>query len=291
MNAAIWGSTDMGEKALEVCRLLKISVLAFCDSDVSKHGSYFKDTNIKIYNPDEYKNEVSYENIPIIMATKDMEERKKAGCISKNIIDYELLTNAWCRLGSKDYPRVQLRNDNIEKCKLLDVRYTMLEKFPEGMIMAEIGSFKGDFAQKILDKCKPSKLYLIDAWKGERWEQYYDVVKEKFKNQINENQVEIMRGYSTEVLNSFKDNELDWAYIDTVHDYKTTKEELELCHMKVKKGGFICGHDYTNYNIGSRIEYGVWAAVNEFVVNYNYEMKYMTMESYGCKSFCIQMKL
>jgi hypothetical protein len=291
MKVVIWGAADMGNKALKICELLKIEVLAFLDSDVMKQGKYFEATDIKIYDPSEFKNIIGYENTPIIIATKDKRAQNESYIMSLNIIELSVLQNAWMRLGKKDYPRVQLGDKNIEKCQLLSTREVMLEKFPSEMIMAEIGSFKGDFAQEILITCKPSKLYLIDAWEGERWEQYYQVVKEKFKNEIASGQVEIVKGYSTEELKKFKDNELDWVYIDTVHDYSTTREELEICHSKIKKDGFICGHDYTNYNVRSRVEYGVWAAVNEFIMKNNYELKYMTMEPSGCKSFCLQMKL
>ena len=70
--------------------------------------------------------------------------------------------------------------------------------------------------------CNPRKLYLIDLW-GSGYEEKYLKVKEKFVNESESGTVEILRGLSTERLKEFDDGELDWVYIDTVHDYETTK--------------------------------------------------------------------
>lgn len=154
--------------------------------------------------------------------------------------------------------------------------------------MAEIGVAFGNFSQEILKICAPQKLYLIDCWDDERFGAGAACVRDKFQQEIAEGVVEIKQGYSTDKLDEFWDGELDWTYIDTVHDYKTTKKELELCAEKVKDGGYICGHDYAKYNVYSRRDYGVYDAVNEFAVNNGWEFIYLTMEKHGLQSFCLK---
>ena len=154
--------------------------------------------------------------------------------------------------------------------------------------MAEIGVAFGDFSEEILTICAPQKLYLIDCWDSERFGAGASLVREKFHQEIAEGIVEIWQGYSTEKMAEFDDGELDWAYIDTVHDYEITKQELELCAAKVKDGGYICGHDYAKFNVYSRIDYGVYDAVNEFAVNNEWEFVYLTMEKHGLQSFCLR---
>lgn len=169
----------------------------------------------------------------------------------------------------------------------------MLKRFAEesqGWKMAEIGVAFGEFSKEILTLCSPRKLYLIDCWDNERFGAGAALVRDKFRQEIADGIVEIKEGYSTEKLAEFADGELDWAYIDTVHDYKTTKMELELCEKKVKDRGYICGHDYAKYNVYSRHDYGVFDAVNEFAVNRGWEFIYLTMERYGLQSFCLRKK-
>ena len=47
---------------------------------------------------------------------------------------------------------------------LFSSRLEMLHALPKGGIVAEVGVFRGDFAQKIYDIVKPDLLYLIDKW-------------------------------------------------------------------------------------------------------------------------------
>ena len=67
--------------------------------------------------------------------------------------------------------------------------------------------------------------------------------------------------YSYNVVNNFKDNDYDFIYIDGSHTYESVKRDLELYLPKLKKGGIIGGHDY------SQIWPGVIEAVNEVVGN------------------------
>ena len=81
---------------------------------------------------------------------------------------------------------------------------------------------------------------------------------------------------------------LDIVYIDTDHTYETTWKELLICSKKVKVNGFICGHDYTKYNCFSRLDYGIYDAVNRFCVEYDYELCYLTMEKEGFHSYALR---
>ena len=86
-------------------------------------------------------------------------------------------------------------------------------------------------------------------------------VLKKFNDEILAGRVQINLGLSLEQLNKFNDNYFDWVYIDTVHDYKTTIQELSLAAKKVKKGGIIAGHDYCQGNMITGWSYGVVQAV------------------------------
>ena len=42
----------------------------------------------------------------------------------------------------------------------------------------------------------------------------------------------------------FSDESLDFVYIDANHAYDFVKQDIELWWPKVKKGGWLCGHDF-----------------------------------------------
>ena len=48
---------------------------------------------------------------------------------------------------------------------LIGDRNRLIEQFPKNGRWAEIGVYRGDFSQRILETCLPSEFYLIDNWK------------------------------------------------------------------------------------------------------------------------------
>ena len=69
----------------------------------------------------------------------------------------------------------------------------------------------------------------------------------------------------------FPDDYLDWVYIDASHRYEDVREDIAVWHRKVKPGGILSGHDYSNCA-------GVEKAVREFAASRACEAK-LTDES------------
>jgi hypothetical protein len=70
--------------------------------------------------------------------------------------------------------------------------------------------------------------------------------------------------------------------------YKTTTDELQSYHLKIKPNGIIAGHDFILGNWDGIVRYGVIEAVYEFCVKYNWEIIYLTTELYTNPSFAIR---
>lgn len=175
--------------------------------------------------------------------------------------------------------------------KTFKTRNDLLDILPKHMIVAEIGVFKGDFSQIIYDKLNPIQLHLIDVFEGEMcsgdkdgndvvWtnlSEDYEILKNKYEKN---HKVRVHKGYSCNVLNTFPDEYFDLIYVDGDHSYEGVKKDLELSLLKVKKGGYICGHDYTNNMFPPVVR-----AVNEFIERTNLSISYITED--GCPSYCI----
>jgi hypothetical protein len=160
----------------------------------------------------------------------------------------------------------------------------------KNLAIAELGVFKGDFSKELLST-NPKILHLVDIWDG--WmtsgdKDGKDIVAVSDMEKIYERMlvdfsmenVKVTRSKSVDFLSSLKDDELDVVYIDSVHDYDTTSLELALSVNKVKKGGYICGHDYCSmFPL-------VVKAVDEFCENRGYSIEYVAMD--GCPSFFIK---
>lgn len=212
------------------------------------------------------------------------------GRLPENVVaEYRKRAEESRRTVLSNMPKVKLNKIHIQNCNLLLDREELLDNLPKDSIVAEIGVNKGEFSQKILDQCEPKKLHLIDAWHSERYHEGLALlVEKKFTQQISSDLVEINRGLSTDVVDSLPSDYLDWIYIDTVHDYDTTKVELEKYSKKLRDGGIIAGHDYSMGNWVKGYKYGVIEAVHEFCVNNHWELIFLTVDFTENQSFAIR---
>jgi hypothetical protein len=137
-------------------------------------------------------------------------------------------------------------------------RRNMLQWLPRQGVGAEIGVWEGAFTAEILKYAGPKKLVLIDPWdllagsKPDDWvhdansdaarmRAMHDKVQETYGMLPG---VEIRRGFSTDVLESYPDDHFDWVYIDGNHLYDFVRADLRLALAKVKGGGIVAGDDF-----------------------------------------------
>lgn len=177
---------------------------------------------------------------------------------------------------------------------VIKTREELIKLVPKNSIGAEIGIFKGEFSHILLDTINPKLFYMIDPWEGnimsgdKNGENIEYINGEQFyiQNIIPEfmflPQVKILRNYS-DILSLFPNDYLDWIYIDGAHDYDNVSIDLRNSFEKVKPGGLIMGHDYTNNMFP-----GLVFAVDEFCQSYNLEIEYLTED--GCPSYLIRKK-
>jgi len=160
-------------------------------------------------------------------------------------------------------------------------RVRLLARLPRGGVGAEIGVWKGDFSERILEVVRPVRLHLIDPWQavgGGRYESaryggglaegqaemdaIYAGVLERFERERRAGLVEVHRLPSVDAAARFRDGELDFVYVDGNHRYEFVKADLETYAPKVRPGGFLAGDDYS---VAGWWEDGVTRAVDEFV--------------------------
>lgn len=120
---------------------------------------------------------------------------------------------------------------------------------------AEIGVFKGSFSKYLIKKCPEISLLCVDAWSGvgmSEWTlRHFDAEKEyndlrKFFKENYPGRVTLIRKKSKEASLDISEGYLDFVYIDASHDYESVIEDLEAWTPKVRIGGVVSGHDYSN---------------------------------------------
>lgn len=137
------------------------------------------------------------------------------------------------------------------------------------LIGVEIGVMKGYNSYNIIKLLSIKHLYLVDPYfqgytDGIRKLDYSscEIIARKllkpFKNKIT-----FIKKDSSSAIDDIPDN-LDFVYIDGNHQMEFVLKDCELYFPKIKKGGFLGGHDFY-----AGISTGVPNAVFTFVKKYN----------------------
>lgn len=168
--------------------------------------------------------------------------------------------------------------------------FTSLRHGSEG---AEIGVYRGDFSEQIL-KTAVATLHLVDCWQCQKGDYEkdpsninqggqdanYREVQSKFARYIHSGRVCLYRLFSKAASEEFEPGQLDWVYIDADHTYQGCLQDLIRWAPKVKRGGFLSGHDYADNKYTRAMEFGVVAAVTRFCEDYGWKLVAVTDEDW-----------
>lgn len=125
--------------------------------------------------------------------------------------------------------------------------------------MAEVGTFRGDFARHILAACSPETLHLIDL--------DFSLLDPAVAKDAR---VVLHNAPSDQALLQFPDAHFDWIYIDGDHSYAGVSKDAYAAASKVKPGGYLVFNDFTHADqrLGA---YGVHRAVVDFALARNWK--------------------
>ena len=114
------------------------------------------------------------------------------------------------------------------------------------------------------------KLYMIDRWstyseyersgdeagKMTRYDQrVFDNAEKLAMSETEKYQKRriVIKSDSVKAADKIKDNSLDLVFIDGDHSYEGVKRDIEAWLPKIKKGGWISGHDYTRKGVAEAV--------------------------------------
>jgi hypothetical protein len=119
------------------------------------------------------------------------------------------------------------------------------------MVGVEVGSFHGASSEVFSVFC--SKLTCVDPWTLAQDQRGYQELPRDLSVLAEKNFDELMhqckniikmRLFSDQAAPLFKDESLDFVYIDGAHDDINVELDIKLWSPKIKKGGYLSGHDY-----------------------------------------------
>jgi predicted O-methyltransferase YrrM len=117
----------------------------------------------------------------------------------------------------------------------------LIEKLPNDLKMIEVGTYAGESAEIFLKSGKVKEIYCIDLWHIKDWAEAEKPVDELMKKYP---QLSKLKMSSESACVWFDDGMADFVYIDANHYYEPCKKDIINYLPKIKKGGWIGGHDY-----------------------------------------------
>lgn len=167
-----------------------------------------------------------------------------------------------------------------------------------GCVGVEVGVFEGAFSFDILTT-KIATLHLVNGWVfypeygkdscnrvDSDQEKIYRNVFNRFGGEIASGRVVVHRKMSVDASKDFEDGSLDFCYLDARHTFDAVLEDLEAWGPKIKPGGCLMGHDFSDIPQARELNFGVRPAVEQFCNETDWEM-YGISEDHP-QSFCLK---
>ncbi len=181
---------------------------------------------------------------------------------------------------------------------LLPNREAILPLLPKRSVFAEVGVATGNFSRLVLSVCEPSLFVAIDEFRLHEldmlWGQkpsvllggrtHAEAYRSAFEGAIAAGRVRVLEGDSADCLERLDDGSVDVIYIDADHRYEFVRRDLVVARRKVRGDGWIIVNDYLMVaELGSTIPYGVVHATHEFMLEHDWGMQYLALQT---RMFC-----
>lgn len=175
----------------------------------------------------------------------------------------------------------------------------MIEKLSDNSIFVEVGVWKGKSISyavvESINKNKNIKFYAVDTFVGSPGEPQImennsikdNTLYDEYLSNIKpiKDHITTYKKHSVQAAKLFKDNSVDFVFIDASHKYENVKKDLLAWLPKIKKSGFIGGHDYASPP--DHPDHGVYIAVNEIFGKDNIKV----YDNIGWDSWLYEVKL
>lgn len=148
-------------------------------------------------------------------------------------------------------PKIKWIDYNIEgylNFKQAYALYNVAKKLTDKSTIVEIGSYLGRSTCFISEAIKKKKInfYTIDTFENQGMDEgLRDTYQDFYKNIFPYRKyINIIKGFSYDVVKSFQNRRIDMLWIDGDHSYKGCKKDIEDWYHLISKDGLILFHDY-----------------------------------------------
>lgn len=183
------------------------------------------------------------------------------------------------------YPLLKTVEEKIDP--RFERRLSITYQIPKHKVGAEIGVFTGQFSEMLLQTARPKHFYAIDPWFtawGETFPDWGDYsaggrleTRAGYEATLHRTErfpgVEVIAASALDWIGTLEPGALDWAYVDSTHQYEPTLAELRALSRVLADDGVLLGDDC--WPNRQHHHYGVYRAVRDFCREFNFEITEM----------------
>ncbi len=173
-------------------------------------------------------------------------------------------------------PSRDLDDELVRDCRFCSTRLAMLDLLPRNGRVAELGTFRGEFAREILARNAPSELHVIDL----DYSQFDQAVRA-------DPRVKCHQGLTDQKIGKFPDEYFEWIYIDAGHGYADVLGDARASAGKLKPGGYLVFNDFAHID-PSLGRYGVHRAVVDFALEKRWPLRLFAFHGYALYDVALQ---
>jgi len=127
-------------------------------------------------------------------------------------------------------------------------------------IGVEVGTRHGIYADILLSGSSNLKLFCVDPYivyneNIIKSQNDLDIIENEARNRLSKykNRVTIIKKTSMDAVKDFKNNSIDFVYIDGNHEFQHVVNDIYEWQRRVKTGGIVAGHDFDRHKLPSLI--------------------------------------
>lgn len=159
--------------------------------------------------------------------------------------------------------------EQLADCRFCPSREALIAQLPAAGTVAELGTYKGDFARNILAASRPKHLHLVDIDYT-----HFDAAG------LDGPHVTRHAGLTHDVIATFPDAYFDWIYIDGDHSYEGCLRDARSAAPKVRPGGYLVFNDFAHIDPWMG-RYGVHRAATDFAREAGWSMAFFSYDPNG----------
>ncbi len=134
----------------------------------------------------------------------------------------------------------------------------------DGARFVEMGAFGGKstafMAVEIINSGKKIDFFVVDRWidncvmDDKLIQCPFEVFERNMKSGGVMGVIQPLQMQSSEAAKRFKDQSLDFVFIDGDHDYAAARQDILVWREKVKSGGVLAGHDIEHEGVSKALK-------------------------------------